>query len=324
MTPSPTPAATARDEHKMSTAKRTLRITVLAGGPSAEREVSLESGRAVADALRRRGHDVFVADIGPEQLAALDHPADVVFPALHGTFGEDGAVQAILAARGLPFVGSDAPTSALAMDKVATKRALASAGITTPEFELWDAATLRSGVTTQLTLPVIVKPVDQGSSVGTAIVRAPGAFDAAVRETIRLFRRALVEEYVVGDELTVGIVGDQVLPPICIRPKRTFYDYEAKYQDNATEYLFDTGIPAAVLKTAQELSWRAFERLGCRHLGRVDWMIDRQHGLWFLEVNTIPGFTSHSLVPKAAAHVGISFDELVERLVFMAYEARRA
>jgi D-alanine-D-alanine ligase len=303
--------------------RQVLRVTVLCGGPSAEREVSLESGRAVTDALRRRGHDVFVSDVGPEQLDALDHPADVVFPALHGTFGEDGTIQHILAQRGLPFVGADARASALAIDKVASKTLVAAEGMLTPKFEVWDPAALSARTAPGLALPLIVKPVDQGSSIGTTIVRRPEAFLPAVRHTVGLFGRALVEQYVEGHELTVGIVGGQPLPPICVRPQRQFYDYEAKYQDGATEYLFDAGLPAALLENAQLLSQRVFERIGCRHLARVDWMLDGEGRLWFLEINTLPGFTSHSLVPKAAARVGIAFDELVERLVLMAHEDRQ-
>ncbi len=301
--------------------RRTLRVTVLCGGPSAEHDVSVQSGQAVAAALRRRGHQVFVADIRPDQLDALNEPADVVFPALHGPFGEDGTVQRLLAERGLRFVGSEARASAAAMDKVAAKQLAATAGVLTPPFEVWDPATLTTRSQPSLPLPVIVKPVDQGSSVGTAIVRQPVDFRPAVGLAVERFGRALVEQFIAGDELTVGIVGTQTLPPICVRPKREFYDYQAKYHDNATEYLFDAGYPPALLQQAQRLSWRVFERIGCRHLARIDWMVDRQRRLWFLEINTLPGFTSHSLVPKAAARLGISFDELVERLVFMAYEA---
>jgi D-alanine-D-alanine ligase len=168
-------------------------------------------------------------------------------------------------------------------------------------------------------LPVIVKPVDQGSSVGTSIVHEPAGFLPAIQETVGLFQRALVEQFITGEELTVGIVGREPLPPICIRPKRPFYDYAAKYEDDATEYVFEAFTPA-VLEKAQRLSMEVFTRLGCRHLARVDWMIDRDQRLWFLEVNTIPGFTSHSLVPKAAAHVGVSFDELADRLAHLPLE----
>jgi D-alanine-D-alanine ligase len=303
------------------TARRPLRVTVLCGGPSAEREVSLDSGRSVAEALRRHGHTVFVSDIAPEQLGGLDQPADVVFPALHGPFGEDGTVQRLMETRGLPFVGSGSRASAVAMDKVASKQAVRALGIDTPDFEVWDAAALQTRTGPRVSLPVVVKPVDQGSSVATLVVREPAEFLPAVRQVVLRFRRALVEQFIAGDELTVGIVGAQALPPICIRPKRAFYDYTAKYEDNATEYLFDAGHPADLLARAQDLSQRVFAGLGCRHLSRVDWMIDGNARLWFLEINTLPGFTSHSLVPKAAQRAGVPFDELVERLVFMALEA---
>lgn len=300
--------------------RQKLRVTVLCGGPSAERAISLDSGHAVADALRHRGHNVFVGDIGPDQLEALDHPADVVFPALHGTFGEDGSVQRILEQRGIPFVGPGSRASAIAIDKAATKRRMQAEGIDTAAYEVWDAQTLASRTAPELPLPVIVKPVDQGSSVATRIVREPGALRPAIQVAVEQFGRALVERFVAGEELTVGIIGELTLPPICIRPKRSFYDYEAKYDDNATEYLFDAGYPRAVLERVQALSRQVFEKLGCRHLSRVDWIVDASHRLWLLEINTLPGFTSHSLVPKAAAHVGIPFDELVERLAYMAFE----
>lgn len=300
--------------------RQVLRVTVLCGGPSAERAVSLDSGRAVAEALRRRGHEVFVADIGPEQLDALDHPTDVVFPALHGTFGEDGTVQRLLEQRGVRFVGAGSRASAIAMDKVAAKRLIAAEGIDTPAFEVWNTTTLATRTTPDVPLPVVVKPVDQGSSVSTTIVREPAAFLPALQHAVGEFGQALVEQFIAGDELTVGLVGREALPPICVRPRRSFYDYQAKYEDDATEYLFEAGHSASLLGRAQMLSSRVFDRVGCRHLARVDWMVDRSGGLWFLEINTIPGFTSHSLVPKAALRVGVSFDELVERLVFMAVE----
>ncbi len=301
-------------------ARRVLRITVLAGGPSAEREVSLESGRAIADALRRRGHDVLLADVAPSNLAALDQPADVVVPALHGTFGEDGTVQHLLESRGLPYVGSDSRVSAIAIDKIRTKELVRDAGVRTPPWEEWTAATLAARDLPAMGLPVVVKPVDQGSSVLTAVVQEPQPFAPAVRAVLAAFGRALVERFIAGDELTVGIVGETVLPPICIRPKRGFYDYDAKYRADDTEYLFDAGHAPALRDEAARLSRRVHDLLGCRHLSRLDWMVDESGTLWFLEVNTLPGFTSHSLVPKAAARAGMDFDELVERLVLLALE----
>ncbi len=298
-----------------STTRKKLRVTVLAGGPSAERNVSLASGQAVAEALRRRGHDVFRADVGPGNLAALDHPADVVFPALHGTFGEDGTIQRIMEERGIRFVGSGSKASALAMDKVATKRIATDLRIPTPPYEVLTASERPT-----LAVPVIVKPIAQGSSVGTTIVREADQLLPTVESVTGKYGGALVERFVAGDELTVGILGERTLPPIRIRPRRDFYDYEAKYQDDRTEYLFETGHPSALLDQAAAFSKRIFDALGCRHLARVDWIAAPTEALWLLEVNTIPGFTSHSLVPKAAAHIGIPFDELVEWLVTMAME----
>ncbi len=300
--------------------KPSLRVTVLCGGPSNERDVSLESGQAVAAALRQAGHEVYVSDIGPDQLDALDRPADVIFPALHGTFGEDGTVQRLMEERGLRFVGSGSTASALAMDKVATKRLAIDAGIDTAPFEVWDALTLAQRQETALGLPAVVKPVAEGSSVGTHVVHAADAFLPAVRDAIGTGGRALVEKFIRGDELTVGIIGDRMLPPICVRPKRGFYDFTAKYEDNETEYLFEAGHPAELLTRVAELSLRVFKLLDCRHLSRVDWIADEDQRLWLLEVNTLPGFTRHSLVPKAAARIGIPFDQLVDRLVRMALE----
>jgi D-alanine-D-alanine ligase len=290
-------------------------VTVLAGGPSAEREVSLASGQAVAEALRRRGHDVLLTDIGPDNLAALGRDADVVFPALHGTFGEDGTIQRIMEQRGIRFVGSGSQASALAIDKVATKRVATDLGIPTPAYEV----VTPPGEPT-LPLPVVVKPIAQGSSVGTTIVRDARELTPTVQAVAGTYGRALVERFVPGDELTVGILGEQTLPPICIQPSRDFYDYEAKYRDEHTEYLFESGHSSALLERLSGLSRRIFKALGCRHLARVDWMVEPDGRPWFLEVNTLPGFTSHSLVPKAAERIGIPFDELVERLVRMALE----
>jgi D-alanine-D-alanine ligase len=292
-----------------------LCVTVLAGGPSAEREVSLASGQAVAEALRRRGHDVLLADIGPDNLATLDHAADVVFPALHGTFGEDGTIQRIMEEHGIRFVGSGSRASALAIDKVATKQLAADLGIPTPAYEV----VTPPGEPT-LPLPVMVKPIAQGSSVGTTIVRDARELTPTVQAVAGTYGRALVERFVPGDELTVGILGEQTLPPICIQPNRDFYDYEAKYRDEHTEYLFETGHSSALLERVSALSRSIFEALDCRHLARVDWMVESDGRPWFLEVNTLPGFTSHSLVPKAAERVGIPFDELVEQLIRMALE----
>ncbi len=293
---------------------RPLRITVLAGGPSAEREVSLASGQAVAEALRRRGHTVFVSDIDADHLEALDRAADVIFPALHGTFGEDGTLQRIMEDRGLCFVGSGSWASATAMDKAATKAIAQRLGIPTPEYEVIE---LGSAVT--LAPPVIVKPIAQGSSVATSVIKS-GPVQPVVDDVAQRFGAALVERFIDGAELTVGILGGRALPAIRIQPRREFYDYTAKYEDEGTEYLLDTGFSDKLLARLADWSRTLFEELGCRHLGRIDWIVTPDEQPWFLEVNTLPGFTSHSLVPKAAQATGIGFDELVERIVRMALE----
>lgn len=310
------------DQPHAGTQRSALRITVLAGGPSAERDVSLQSGAAIAAALRSRGHDVTLADIGPNDLSALEREADVVFPALHGTWGEDGALQAILEQRGIRFVGSGSRASRLSIDKVESKRAVAALGYDTPPYEVVSRETRRSTPPGSasfvyepgLPLPLVVKPIDQGSSVLTAIVRTPEALATQVRTVVEHYGRALVEQFVAGDEITVGILNGRALPPICVRPKADFYDYHAKYVDDRTEYLFDAGHGPELYSRAAAMSERVFAHAGCRHLARIDWIADALGRLWFLEINTLPGFTSHSLVPKAALKVGIAFDELVERL----------
>lgn len=318
-------AAPERPSAPAPAALRKLHVTVLCGGPSAERDVSLESGRAVAEALRRRGHAVQVADINPQDLSALDIHADVIFPALHGTFGEDGQLQRLLEERHIPFVGSGVAASALAIDKAATKALVEKEEVLTPRWTVWKPADLALPDVrppAEIGLPCVVKPVDQGSSVLTTICRDARSFRAAADAVIDEYGRALIEQFIGGSEITVGILGDVPLPPICIRPRREFYDFHAKYQDDATEYDFDAGISRDALARVQALSRRVFGAVGCRHLARVDWMLDADNRFWFLEINTLPGFTSHSLVPKAAAQVGIPFDELCDRLVRMPLEAQ--
>jgi D-alanine-D-alanine ligase len=238
-----------------------------------------------------------------------------VFLALHGEFGEDGTLQAMLDARGVPYSGSGAAASRIAMDKVEAKRCFERAGVPTPPYEVVDAMTL-SALPNRFATPAIIKPVASGSSVDVTIARTPDALQCAAAGVVEKYGRALVERYISGWELTVGILGDLALPVCEIRPQREFYDYEAKYVDGNTQYLFDLDLPQDLLKRVQELSIRAHEELGCRVFSRVDWMVDRGTlRPYALEVNTIPGFTSHSLVPKAAARIGMSFDQLCQRIV---------
>ncbi|MBN2210175.1 MAG: D-alanine--D-alanine ligase [Sedimentisphaerales bacterium] len=303
-----------------------LNITVLRGGPGSEREVSLQSGAAVARALRSVGHKVFEADITPDDLSALDYPADVIFGVLHGEFGEDGQLQAILEQRSLRFVGSDAAASRLTIDKHAAKLCVAQAGVQTPQEvffpanEYTDTASDRLNAQidqaiARLKLPLVIKPGCEGSSVGVVITRDADQVYQATHECLKNYGDCLLEQFIAGRELTVGILGQMPLPVLEIKPAVGFYDYHAKYETDDTSYLFDVGLEITELQEIQADALTAFNALGCRDLARIDFIRDSAGGLWFLEANTIPGFTSHSLLPKAAAHIGISFPELCDRIV---------
>lgn len=299
--------------------ERGLKITVLTGGPSTEREVSLKSGRAVAAALESLGHNIHCADIDPAHLDALEIPADLVFIALHGAFGEDGRVQRLLEERGIRYTGSGPEASALAMDKVATKCRFVEAEVPTPRFDVVTVDRI-ARVAEVWSPPVVVKPVGEGSSIDCCIIREYDALQPTIERLTRQYGRCLVEAYIQGPELTVGVLGDEALPPIEIRTKREFYNYEAKYLDNDTQYRFDIDLPASVLAEVQRLSLQAHQALGCRHFSRVDWMVDAAtHQPYALEVNTIPGFTDHSLLPKAAGRIGLSFPELCQKIVRLTF-----
>ena len=287
-----------------------MRVTVLLGGPSAEREVSLKSGKAVAQGLVTAGHEVFTSDISPENLAGLDHPGDVVFPVLHGQFGESGELQEILEQRGMKFVGSGSAASRLGMDKVATKRAWIAAGLPTPKFEVVGLSDHAS-----IDAPCVVKAISSGSSIDVYICKSNASRDDAIGKVTARHGQALVEEFVAGPELTVGLLEEAPLAPIRIIAKREFFDYEAKYKSDDTEHRFDTGVDAKIVERCRDLARQANAVVGARDLARIDIMLDEQSNAYLLEINTLPGFTNKSLLPEAAAHAGISFPMLVDRLV---------
>jgi D-alanine-D-alanine ligase len=295
-----------------------MKITVLLGGPSAEREVSLVSGAAVAKGLREMGHDVFESDISPANLAGLGHPAEVIFPVLHGQFGESGELQEILEARKLAFVGSGSAASRLGMDKAATKRAWEAAGLPTPPYEVLTRDNPRGTITA----PCAVKALASGSSIDVMICKTQDAADSAVRDILARHAEVLVEKFIKGPELTLGLLEEKPLAPIRIVPKRDFFDYEAKYKAADTEHRFDTGLTPDLIRSCQDLAERANAVVGARDLARIDIMLDEASGLapYLLEVNTLPGFTPKSLLPEAAAHAGIAFGPLVDRLVRRAHE----
>jgi len=303
-------------------ARRVLDITVLMGGPSSEREVSLLSGAAIADGLARRGHKVTRSDISPGDLSALDRPGiDVVFIALHGQFGESGDVQRLCEQRGLRYIGSPPEASELAMDKWRSKAVFQSAGVHTPDGCLVTRLNGNGRELDSLGLPVVLKPVDGGSSVDVTIAYSAAQRDTAAADLLGKYGQFLAERFIKGRELTVSLLGDQPLPIIEIVPDGAFYDYRAKYSDDAaTQYLFDHGLPDETVVALQAQALAAHRALGCRDLSRVDFILDDTGGGYVLEINTIPGFTSHSLLPKAAARVGVTFDELVDRIANMAME----
>jgi D-alanine-D-alanine ligase len=295
-----------------------MKITVLYGGPSAEREVSLVSGRAVIDGLLSMGHEVFGSDVSPSDLSGLDCPADVIFPVLHGSFGESGELQEILEQRGFRFVGSGSKASRLGMDKVKTKQAWEKAGLPTPAYRVVQ----RGEKFPEIPGTCVVKAIDSGSSIDVFLCKAPAelppAATAAIQQVLSRHPAALIEQFIDGIELTVGLLEERPLAPIRIVPKREFFDYEAKYRASDTEHRFDTGLPMGVVEDCRELARRANQVIGARDLARVDIMLDSKNQPYLLEINTLPGFTPKSLLPEAAKHAGIEFGTLVDRL------ARRA
>jgi D-alanine-D-alanine ligase len=289
-----------------------MKVTVLYGGPSAEREISLISGKAVIEGLRSMGHDVFPSDVSPADLSGLDKSADVIFPVLHGDFGESGELQEILEQRRLPFVGSGSRASRIGIDKVDTKRVWEGAGLPTPAYEI---VTREDKRPKRIAAPAVVKAFGSGSSIDVFVCKTQDAVDKAIDTVVAKHGEALVEQYIKGPELTVGLLEEKPLAPIRIVPKNEFFDYEAKYKSKETEHRFDTGLPEGVVRRCQELAKKANDVVGARDLARIDIMLDASNNPYLLEINTMPGFTPVSLLPEAAKHAGIDFGPLVDRLV---------
>ena len=292
------------------------KVAVLLGGKSAERAVSLKSGSMVLHALRRRGVDAHPFDPAERGLdALLEERFARAFIVLHGRFGEDGTVQGVLEWLGIPYTGSGVLASALAMDKLRAKLLWRASGLPTPPFEVLEAGSDFRGVAARLGLPLMVKPVNEGSSIGMSKVRAPGDLEEAYALAVNYDRAVIAEKFVDGPELTAGILGDTPLPLIRLETPRDFYDYEAKYLADDTRYLVPCGLPPEKERALQRLSLEAFRVLGCRGWGRVDLMLDRAGEPYLLEVNTAPGMTDHSLVPMAARHAGLSYEDLCLRIL---------
>lgn len=304
------------------------------GGPSEEHEVSLKSGHGAVDALRQRG---FVAepmllprDLSTQEASAMVRRAlasadvDVVFIALHGAFGEDGTIQQLCESLHVAYTGSDAAASRLGMDKIASRQRFLDAGLDVPRSRVVEAS--RNGATAPkgLRFPLVVKPSAQGSSIGVSLVRRPSEVAAAVREAARYGGHVLVEEFIPGRELTVSVLGDDVLPVVEVIPKRAFFDFAAKYTAGMTDYRVPAFLSPDIAHRVQEAGRRAHEALGCRHFSRTDLILSEAQIPMVLEVNTIPGLTPTSLLPKAAACLGISYAELCEQLVMMAWHGSAA
>ena len=296
------------------------RVAVLLGGTSAEREVSLKSGNAVYDGLIEAGVDAFLLDIGDnvlEQLLTLK--ADRVFNVLHGRGGEDGGIQAVLDMIGMPYTGSGVCASALAMDKLATKRILKGSGIATPPYFELNSESDCNVLINEFGLPVFVKPTLEGSSIGMTPVHKADELVPAW-QIARSYGRVFAEQFVTGAEYTAGIVGDSVLPLIKLETPRDFYDYDAKYLSDDTIYTCPAGLSGDQVDKINEMVLETIHVTGVRHWGRVDLMIDDAGEPWIIEVNTVPGMTDHSLVPMAAKAAGMQMSELVLKILELTLE----
>ncbi len=300
------------------------RVGVLMGGRSSEREISLRTGRAVADALAARGHEVIRVDLDQRRWGSVlaDARVEVAWIALHGTLGEDGCIQGLLEIEGIPYTGSGVLASALAMDKVMAKRIFESNRIPTPAWRI----VREPADALALGLPVVIKPSEEGSSVGVTRVLEEQGLGAAIDLARTLHGVVLAERMIAGHDFSVGILDDVVLGTVEIRPKNAFYDYEAKYERKDTEYLCPAPLPTEVDRELRTAALSAHRALGCKGHSRVDAIVSPDHReLAILEVNTLPGMTATSLLPKMAAAAGMSYGELCERILDgAALEGRRA
>ncbi len=300
-----------------------LKVAVLTGGIGSERQISIQSGECVSEALKEAGFNVVTADVRPDNLDILeDSSVDVFFPALHGEFGEDGQLQQILHNKSLVYTGSGPTASKLAFDKIASKKLFAKAGVATPTAIEFNAETDIEQLESRLQYlanEYVVKPIREGSSVGVRIIDEKQEAIAAAQETLAEFGDCMIEKFIPGKEITVSILEDEALPIIEIISRTGFYNYQAKYIDERTEYLFDTIRDPAVTAQIEQAAMDCFYVLGCRHFARVDFMLSDKEIAYVLELNTIPGFTTHSLLPKAAAKAGFTMSNLCSKIVEAAY-----
>lgn len=289
-----------------------MKVAVLMGGRSSEREISLKTGKAVSEALKRLGHEVVILDLTQDMvLRLIEEKPDKVFIALHGSYGEDGRIQGLLDILGIPYVGSGVTASAISMDKDLSKRIAVSEGIPTPKW-----ITVKRKSLNRLnwsSFPAVVKPADQGSSVGLKVVRNPENLEESLKELLRMSEKVIIEEFIEGRDMTVGVLKGRALPVVEIRTKKGIYDYESKYTKGKSEYVFleDKDLSAKL----QDIALRIYDLFGIRDLCRVDFRVDSRGNPYFLEVNTIPGMTELSLFPMACKRIGLSFEEMIEELI---------
>jgi D-alanine-D-alanine ligase len=294
------------------------RIGVLMGGLSQERDISLKTGKAIAKALTAKGYRAQPIDVTHRIAETLSkEKIDCAFLALHGRFGEDGTIQGMLELMRIPYTGSGVLASALALHKVMTKRIFHYEKIPTPLFDVLHRQQIKRGPQREISLPlpVVVKPAREGSTIGISIVTKEKQLIPALKKASQYDEEILVEEFVKGREITVGILEDLPLPIVEIAPKSGFYDFHSKYTKGETQYIIPARIPREKYLTAQDLSLRAFRALGCSGVARIDLILDERDNPFVIEVNTLPGMTETSLLPKAANFAGIAFEELVERIL---------
>ena len=297
---------------------RGMKIGVLMGGLSREREISLKTGAAILKALSEKGYRVQAIDVGNDIAEVLiREKVEFAFVALHGRFGEDGSIQGLLELMRIPYTGSGVLASALAMDKVVCKRVFVAEKIPTPAYEVYSREALEkeSGIRLSLPLPVVVKPAREGSTIGVSIVRERGELIPALKKAAECDEDLLVEAFVKGKEVTVGLLDGTPLPIIEIAPRSGFYDYRSKYTRGETQYIVPARLSKEKYLLAQEMSVKAFKAIGCSGCVRVDLMVDEEENPYVIDVNTMPGMTETSLVPQAAQHAGISFGDLAERIL---------
>jgi len=305
-----------------------MKIAVLMGGIGEERDISIQSGQCVAQALKEAGLNVITADIRPDNMNILDHSdIDVFFIALHGRFGEDGQLQQILEDKGLVYTGSGPTASRLAFDKMASKKVFTEAGVATPaaiefnantkqlESKLRQFARQDVGPAVAPADKYVIKPIRQGSTIGVTMADDPKSAITAAQKCLSEFGDCMIEQYISGREITVSILENRALPIIEIRSKTGFYDYHAKYISEQTEFLFDTIDEPALVEKINQAALTCFNTLGCRGFARVDFILGEDKIPYTLEINTIPGFTTHSLLPKAAAKAGLSMSDLCVTIV---------